>query len=569
MTTASYFFDGSNQPGNMSGDATGAVQISGAGITTITVNMTSDGWLKGPQGLRLHSGATLTTWKASINGDLTGTTGDGLMFDGTAASTITVGTEGVVSGATIGMVTVGGASFINHGIIQGVTRAIAANAGTDAVTVTNTGTMTSSGAGSWTIYLTGTAKHTITNSGTITGDDHSIAININTMTSSDDVVTNNATGILNGAVDMGYGNDTLTNKGKIFGAVDLGPGANVLTNSGTIQGTVFSGKDADKITNSGSIFGPLNTGDGNDIVKNSGQIGTVDMGLGNDTYTGGSKLDVVVDNMGKDTYKLGAGNDFFFAIQLDNSNANISKDGNIDTIDGGSSALANGSLGDTYDAHLAVSSLSINLDSTAHTGLTFDSAASQLAHQADGSDIGTDKITGFEIIELGNGVNHVWGSAAAEQFDGGNSADLLYGYGGNDILNGKGGADLLWGGLGADQIDVGQNDAATDLILYTSVKESTVAIAGRDSITNFVSVTNGTHNDVVEFNHMGPLQLHSGNFVDVQFSGAHGEVRVLESGTGWTIQVDTNGDFKADMAIDVVDATHQIAWTAGNFVFVL
>ena len=43
---------------------------------------------------------------------------------------------------------------------------------------------------------------------------------------------------------------------------------------------------------------------------------------------------------------------------------------------------------------------------------------------------------------------------------------------------------------------------------------------------------------------------------DVAFDAVAGAVRVVTTALGWLIQLDSNGDFVADMSIDVTDASH-------------
>jgi Ca2+-binding RTX toxin-like protein len=50
------------------------------------------------------------------------------------------------------------------------------------------------------------------------------------------------------------------------------------------------------------------------------------------------------------------------------------------------------------------------------------------------------------------GIEHVIGSAFADNLTGTKGADILEGGGGNDVLNGGGGADILLGGAGNDMI---------------------------------------------------------------------------------------------------------------------
>lgn len=152
-----------------------------------------------------------------------------------------------------------------------------------------------------------TMEGTLTNTGTIVGDiDLSDAV---------DVVENAATGIITGDVDLGAGNDDLTNSGTITGQIVTGTGANVLINTGTMTysssmvidarfaaslrldnaGLIVSTSSPvntgiaaafgdDVVTNSGTIDASIALLDGDDDVTNTGTItGRVSLGDGDDT----------------------------------------------------------------------------------------------------------------------------------------------------------------------------------------------------------------------------------------------------------------------------------------------
>ncbi|MFO1033692.1 MAG: hypothetical protein U1E15_06335 [Hyphomicrobiales bacterium] len=103
----------------------------------------------------------------------------------------------------------------------------------------------------------------------------------------------------------------------------------------------------------------------------------------------------------------------------------------------------------------------------------------------------------------------------------------------------------------------------TDIFDYRSVKDSTVSLSGRDLIGDF--------EDGADFIRFARLGLVNNDFrgIDQQFTGTpnDAETRVITTAAGWTIQVDTNGDRKVDMAIDVADSDHSIIWNAADFIF--
>ncbi|MFO1033691.1 MAG: hypothetical protein U1E15_06330 [Hyphomicrobiales bacterium] len=124
------------------------------------------------------------------------------------------------------------------------------------------------------------------------------------------------------------------------------------------------------ITNSGLIKGDIyfSSGASNDIIKNTGTItGYIDMGDGDDKFMGGAQGELVTDRAGQDTYNLGAGDDYFYAFGADH---NVG----VDTVDGGSNAKVDfsiGQFGDTYVTGsvsnvMATGSVLINLNSKAN-----------------------------------------------------------------------------------------------------------------------------------------------------------------------------------------------------------
>jgi hypothetical protein len=55
---------------------------------------------------------------------------------------------------------------------------------------------------------------------------------------------------------------------------------------------------------------------------------------------------------------------------------------------------------------------------------------------------------------------------------------------------------------------------------------------------------------------------------DLVFDGIAGAVRVITTVAGWTVQLDSNGDRVADMAIDVSDTSHtSVTDWADQFLF--
>ena len=89
---------------------------------------------------------------------------------------------------------------------------------------------------------------------------------------------------------------------------------------------------------------------------------------------------------------------------------------------------------------------------------------------------GNDTLTGSDGDDVLRGEN------GDDRLSGGLHNDLLVGGRGNDRLSGDAGKDVLIGGAGADRLSGG---ASADRFVFTSVKDSTVAPTGRDTILDY------------------------------------------------------------------------------------
>jgi Ca2+-binding RTX toxin-like protein len=148
---------------------------------------------------------------------------------------------------------------------------------------------------------------------------------------------------------------------------------------------------------------------------------------------------------------------------------------------------------------------------------------------------------------LGDGVDRFYGNLTlADTVDGGNGADRLYGYGGNDSMQGGGNNDLLTGGKGADLLTGGDG---TNTFSYGAVGDSTVAAAGRDTITDFFKPALDKIN--VSAIDASALGIGNNTFVFIgagAFSG-QGQIRAVQSGADTLVEFNTFGTNAADMAI--------------------
>ncbi|WP_321395924.1 hypothetical protein [Emcibacter sp.] len=152
--------------------------------------------------------------------------------------------------------------------------------------ITNSGTITAMNAVVVTPANLTFADMTLLNSGALEGHVD--------LGDGNNTITNTSTGII-GAVDglgavtlasnltTGTGDDTLTNYGRITGNVDLGDCTNIVTNAtgAQIDGSLTMGTGDDLLTNAGTIVGDVNFGAGDDkVIIQDGAVfsGTLDGG---------------------------------------------------------------------------------------------------------------------------------------------------------------------------------------------------------------------------------------------------------------------------------------------------
>ncbi|MFO0292588.1 MAG: beta strand repeat-containing protein, partial [Rhodospirillales bacterium] len=186
-----------------------------------------------------------------------------------------------------------------------------------------------------------------------------------------------------------------------------------------------------------SAGGSAGSGIGTDrLVGVEGVIGSAFA----DTLIGGAGNELFFDGGGADRISGGAGDDSIF-LAADNAN---------DTILGG-----DGTDILSYTNSGSTRGVSVNLATGVATDLVSGGSA--------GSGIGTDAISGVEIV-VGTGLTDVLvGSGADETFVGGGGPDTIEAGGGNDVVfvNPDGG-DLVFGGAGTDTLVVdGQSSAYT------------------------------------------------------------------------------------------------------------
>lgn len=411
----------------------------------------------------------------------------------------------------------------------------------------------------------GSGNNKVTNAGTV-------AIGIIGEGGADTIVN---TGLVGDYVATGGGNDAVNNSGKILTYIDTGAGDDQITNAGAVD-HITSGSDKDTIVNSGSVAASIETGTGDDTLTNSGTVGTyiqmgdgadklnntgkaqiIDMGKGDDVLVSGAYVEAVNADEGTDTYALGGGDDSYYG---DSNGTN----GN-DTIDAGAGL-------DNYMVASNLDDLVVNLDAKAHglVDIAWFYATTYAANQAtDGAvgKIGVDTIKAFENVQTGGGKDIVFGTAGANGLYTAGGGDDLWGFAGNDSLDAGAGADDLIGGLGRDMM-WGGADAAVDTFWYLSIADSGKTAATRDYIIGFegAGVAGG---DIIELSKIDANALVAGDQAftllagpNSAFTGVAGQLRYFWSGYDTVVWGDVNGDKKADFSI-AFEGT--LTFAAGDF----
>jgi Ca2+-binding RTX toxin-like protein len=296
------------------------------------------------------------------------------------------------------------------------------------------------------------------------------------------------------------------------------------------------------------------TATGNQGVQGNALNNVIAMGNGNDL--------VEASAGGDDRISTGGGNDFiYYGGALTNADRN----------DGGAGTDTIGLLGD-YTLHFTAFSLAgierlglysgsflgggdsfqyyFTMGDEALTGATFFVTAASL---------GLGETLHFYANEETQTRLTIIGGASDDSLTGGAQNDSLDGRGGSDTLIGGGGADTLKGGLGGDVLTGG---AGADRFVYAAVADST--IGGFDLIFDFEPGDRINLTAIDANANAAGNQAFTWIGIDAAFTGAAGQLRVVELGGNWFVQGDVDGDGGADLIIQIVNgASHD--FVAGDF----
>lgn len=293
---------------------------------------------------------------------------------------------------------------------------------------------------------------------------------------------------------------------------------------------------------------------GDDILD--GKAGADDMhgGIGDDIYIADNADDYVEEKSGEGTDLVKASVDFTLGAHVEN----LKLTGTA-SIDGAGNELAN-----TITGNAASNTLSSGAGDDKLLGNDGDDAL----FGGSGNDVLAGG-NGGDALYGGTGKDAVSAGDGGEKAHGGSRDDRLYGGAGNDALSGGSGRDALYGGAGRDKLsgeagaDKLHGGGGADMFIFTPLKDSTVAAAGRDTIFDF----SRKEGDRIDLKGIDASTTAGGNqafsFIGADtFSKTAGELRYERKDGGTYVYGDVNGDGKADFSIRIDSA---IDFTKADF----
>lgn len=361
--------------------------------------------------------------------------------------------------------------------------------------------------------------------------------------------------------------------------------------------TLF-GNDGNDVLSGGGGDDLLEGGNGNDTLNGDAGADAMYGGAGIDIINGGAGDDRLVGGAGADTLNGGDGSDTAY-YHTSTSAVNVNLAANTGT--GGEAAgdtynsienVYGSSFNDTLTGDAGANTLSgANGNDTLNGGGGDDTLVGGNGIDSLNGDGGSDGIYGgfgTDTLNGGDGDDRLVGGAGADVLNGGTGSDWAYyhssaagvtadlatntGTGGDaqgdtyisienlygsthdDTLIGDGGTNSLLGNTGADTLTGGGRN---DFFVFRDLTDSTVALSGRDTITDF-SHAEGDKIDLRPLDADGNPANGDTAFTFVAggaFTGGLHELVVQGSAGSYTVLGDVNGDKVADFAIDVHSAT--------------
>ena len=305
-------------------------------------------------------------------------------------------------------------------------------------------------------------------------------------------------------------------------------------------------------------------GDGDNLYFGSEQHDNIHGGGGNDRISGLAGADAIYGDSGNDEIFGNDGRDRLFG-----------GDGN-DTLYADPGEVVKGGAGDDLivigigsglnpaTGGLGIDGLQMTLDATITPlqGMRTRETVGGYEITSDGAVVAT--VTGFEYyVVVGSELSdRLEGGALGDVLQGARplsaatDRDTLVGFSGDDRLFGQGGRDVLRGGEGNDELHGGANGdalhggAGDDRFVYYDSWDSN-AVSDRDVIADF---THGEDRIDVKFMDAIGSTRRDDRFVfigDAEFSGALGELRVVQQDGITLVEGNIFADSAADFQIEL------------------
>ncbi|WP_370576934.1 beta strand repeat-containing protein [Paracoccus sp. PAR01] len=391
----------------------------------------------------------------------------------------------------------------------------------------------------------------------------------------------------------GAGNDTVRTS-----TLSQVLGANVenleLQGSAALSGT--GNALANRITgNSGA--NALNGAAGNDTLIGGAGNDTLNGGLGADAMQGGVGNDLyLVDNLGdRITEAANAGTDTVRAtvshvlsasienLELQGGALNGTGNASANRITGtaganalngaaGNDTLIGGAGNDSLNGGTGIDQMSGGVGNDTYyvdhasdrvielSGQGVDTVRSTISHTL-GANV-------ENLILTGTAAVNATGNAVANALTGNSGANVLMGYAGNDVLNGGAGDDKLFGGVGNDRLiggagaDILRGGEGSDVFVFTSLRDSTTSLAGRDSIWDFTKGADRIDLSQIDANTETAGDQAFSFIGNAAFSGEAGELRFVNVNGQSLVHADVNGDGRTDFTIHFDD---KLTFTQSDF----
>ena len=352
---------------------------------------------------------------------------------------------------------------------------------------------------------------------------------------------------------------------------------------GSFAGIVNGGAGNDSVVISGAYSGggiSLNGGGGNDTLTGGVETDNIHGDAGNDSLTGGDGVDQLYGGAGTDTVRGGAGDDNLYITAASDLAAGETYDGGADKdfLFGGYTGVAMSLSASTvtgieglfgFDGGLTLTSAQLDgvsgyIQGMGGYGMTLSNAGTldlrdlafygPLNLSAAGNTVQIQSAAAGGYVGVLDGSFHgtVNGGAAADAVVVSGSyasgAIRLNGGGGNDTLTGGVEIDTIAGGTGADSL-TGGSGAYTDSFLFTAADGTSI-----DTITDFQFGSGGD-----QFLVTSPIQGYIRYVGSQSFAagagGNSGTYTMIRFGGSGFVEIDFNGDFTADLRVNVTGLT--------------